>query len=164
MGAFGHQTDDGYPITNLSGNEINFSAYQINEDGIGKTIYIKMNKYTSGSTNCKCAIYDNALNFIAGTEIISVTNTLKFWGFNFTTEPLLTGGSTYYLAIWYSAACSVYAYSTTPPNDAWYNGETFNGWPDPLTGTSFPGTSAEFCIYCIYAAANTMTLTGNLVF
>jgi hypothetical protein len=65
--------------------------------------------------------------------------------FTFSSTVSVNRTNTYLLAIWSDSTVTLYfdaAVGEEFPND----GETYNGWPDPVT----TGTGWEFSVYCTY--------------
>jgi hypothetical protein len=111
----------------------------------------------------KAAIYSSTGNNLIGVTEQKIMGTVNNWvTFNFISQPALSAGTDYVLAVWSSDTANVAIYRDTGLSERFESSGTYPTWPVSIADLSNKRT---FSIYCTYSPANQYTaqveLTGN---
>jgi len=151
---FGYETKGTTEIN--SANTIRGTAFSCPESGTANSITFYVRAPTL-PTKIKCAIYKVSDNSLVGyTEEWTSTSLYNDWKtLNIVWGGALTAATDYYLSYWQNAELYLY-YTTDVAFTAFYDTETYNGFPDPLIPVT-PSANRKFSIYCTYTAAGPPT-------
>jgi len=124
------------------------------------TVYMRQND-SSGSSECKCAIYDTSYNLIGETEAKNISGDALHWEtFNFSGTVNLSANTDYWLVIWgdvlYSPTryCFVAYEDSVETDDYVYDTAKTYVAPDPSFDDPWTpdgtGSYRKYALYCTY--------------
>jgi len=143
---FGYETKGGTELA-PAGNYINGSWYSCPGTGDADSITVYLKQKFENLPKIKCPIYKKSDGALVGyTEEWTLTSGWDGWK----TFNIISGGSLtaqdYWLVFWTNNLVSGYEDAET--NKGLYKSQTYDGFPDPLTG--FTLIARKWSVYCTY--------------
>lgn len=154
-GTFGWQGIGATQVTAI--NNIRMGHFKMGNKGVyADSIYVALDDGPpSAANNFKCAIYEWDSSAVTNGETeqrsINVVSSPAWYGFDFTTNPLLNADSNYVIMVWTDGAGggSVTAnYLNTGGPGFYTDAETYGAWPTPAwTATDVTAAISEYVVY-----------------
>jgi len=148
---FGYSTVGGTE-TGVVWYNITGSWFTCPENGTADSISVYMKAQNPGQQGpVQSALYRRSDgSFVAGTNEISMTTTLQWWTFTFSSPPSLTAGTDYWIVMWGNYANYLYCDTETDKGGSQTEDYGKYKWPSTFSPTI---DDKKYSIYCTYTAA-----------